>query len=389
MKLLYHHRTASRDGQEVHVRELIAALRGLGHEVAVVAPGGEADEGEGMGGGRGGVSVLRRLIPDAMMPLAARAYEEVFTRRLVRAGRALAPQAIYERHALDNRVGARAAAALGIPLLVEVNAPLAREQHEQGALKSLEPALRREIDVLRRADAVLAVTGVLERILVGDGVPADRVHVVHNGVSRSQLEAPRDRSLRGELGLGERDLVLGFIGFPRTWHRLDRVIAALARGRGGLASAVLLIAGEGPIVPDLLRDAQRLGVADRVRCIGVLDRAAVIPFLDALDVALQPAATRYASPLKLFEYLARGLPTLAPRQPNIEEIVVDGESARLFAPDDDEEFEMALAALASDAALRARLGRGARERIVAGGFTWERNATRVVAIAQRCAEEKR
>ena len=63
MKLLYHHRTASRDGQEVHVRELIAALRGLGHEVAVVAPGGEADEGEG-----GGANEIaqRRALPQPL-----------------------------------------------------------------------------------------------------------------------------------------------------------------------------------------------------------------------------------------------------------------------------------------------------------------------------------
>ena len=54
-------------------------------------------------------------------------------------------------------------------------------------------------------------------------------------------------------------------------------------------------------------------------------RADVPAFLDAFDVALQPKATPYASPLKLFEYPARGVAVLAPRQPNIEEVLAEAD----------------------------------------------------------------
>lgn len=389
MKLLYHHRTASRDGQEVHIRELIAALRGAGCEVEVVAPGGDDSSEHAMGGSRGLLGTLRTLLPDAFMPLAKWAYARLFTQRLIAAGRAFAPDALYERHALDNEVGRAAASRLGIPLLLEVNAPLAREEFETGRIPTLEPMLRREMTVVRSADAVLAVTRVLADILCADGVERDRIHVLHNGASASALDAPRDRSLRNRLAPDDRT-VLGFVGFPRPWHGLDRVVRFLARSTGArLRTSEMWIAGEGPAVEPLLSLARELGVENRVRCLGVLGRDQIVPFLDAIDVALQPAATRYASPLKLFEYLARGVAVLAPRQPNIEEIVRDGSSAILCDPSDDADFERALERLVTDPQVRERIGRGGRARIDEGGFTWASNARRVIEIARDAANRRK
>lgn len=389
MKLLYHHRTASRDGQEVHIRELIAALRQAGCEVEVVAPGGHDSSEQAMGGSRGLLGSLRTLLPDACMPLAKWAYARLFTKRLIAAGRRFAPDALYERHALDNEVGRAAAARLGIPLLLEVNAPLAREEFETGRIHELEPMLRREMSVVRTADVVLAVTQVLADILCADGVERSRVHVLHNGASASVLEAPRDRSLRDRLAPDDRT-VLGFVGFPRPWHGLDRVVRFLARSTELRSrTCEMWIAGEGPAVEPLMALARELGVEKRVRCLGVLGRDQIVPFLDAIDVALQPAATRYASPLKLFEYLARGVAVLAPRQPNIEEIVRDGSSAILCDPNDDADFERSLERLVTDPGVRERIGRGGRARIDEGGFTWESNARRVIAIAREAAARRK
>lgn len=388
MRLLYHHRTASKDGQEVHISELIAALRAAGAEVLVVAPSGSDSDGR-MGGSRGGLVRLRALVPDFLMPLAARAYEAVFTRRLIRAGRAFGADAVYERHALDNRTGVRAARALGVPLLLEVNAPLAREEAAEGKIADLAGRLGREIETLAAADAVLVVTRVLGEILAGDGVDRARIHVIPNGIALDSFMGPRDPAAKARLGLEGR-LVLGFVGFPRPWHGLDRVVRALAgAGAGPLRGAILLIGGEGPALPDLLRLAQDLGVAEQVVVRGVLDRGQVPAFLDAFDVALQPHATAYASPLKLFEYLARGVPVIAPAQANILEVLEHGRSGHLFQPGDDAAFARALTELAADPELRRRIGAGGRQRLLDGGFTWTANAERVLALARQLAEEGR
>ncbi len=393
MRILYHHRTASRDGQEVHIRELIAAFRALGHEVLVVAPGGDptATIGEGtgdMGGSRKGLGALRALVPDFLMPLANAAYSTLFKRKILTAGRRFRPDVVYERHALNNTVGRDTARALGVPLLLEVNAPLSREEFEQKRLHSLEPALSREMSVVRDAGIVFAVTDVLKRILIEDGVSPERIEVVHNGASSELLNAPVDRSRRQEFAPCS-EIVLGFVGFPRPWHGLDRILRVLASARSeALARTRFVVAGEGPAVGDLARISEELRLAERVRFIGVLGRCEVLSFLDAIDIGLQPAATRYASPLKLFEYLARSVPVIAPRQPNIEEIVVDERSALLFDPRAPGDLERQLVRLVEDTDLRRRIAAGGRSRIDEAGFTWSKNAERIARAAQRLVSSR-
>jgi glycosyltransferase involved in cell wall biosynthesis len=118
---------------------------------------------------------------------------------------------------------------------------------------------------------------------------------------------------------------------------------------------------------------------------GVVERDRVPSFVAAFDIAVQPAATSYASPLKLFEYLAAGCPIIAPRQPNVAEVLTDEVNALLFAPDEPQALANALERLVADPVLRERLGSAARATVKERGFTWLCNAERVVAEAQRLA----
>ena len=85
MKILYHHRTASRDGQAVHIEEMIAALRAQGHEVRVVAPqigGGDAGGAGSMGASAGWVRRLKARLPRGLYELLELAYSLLAYRRL-------------------------------------------------------------------------------------------------------------------------------------------------------------------------------------------------------------------------------------------------------------------------------------------------------------------
>ncbi|MBI5163256.1 MAG: glycosyltransferase, partial [Magnetospirillum sp.] len=98
MKILYHHRTVSKDGQDVHIEELIAAFRRRGHEVVVVAP--PSRRAAPFGGGGGGVARLRRLLPPAVAELLELAYSLPAFLRLVRAWLRHRPDLVYERYNL-------------------------------------------------------------------------------------------------------------------------------------------------------------------------------------------------------------------------------------------------------------------------------------------------
>jgi glycosyltransferase involved in cell wall biosynthesis len=99
------------------------------------------------------------------------------------------------------------------------------------------------------------------------------------------------------------------------------------------------------------------------------------------DIALQPRVVPYASPLKIFEYMACGRAIVAPDQPNIREILVDGETALLFDPDDPAALWRAIRRLAGDPDLREALGQSARRALEAADHTWRRNASRIIEAA--------
>jgi glycosyltransferase involved in cell wall biosynthesis len=100
----------------------------------------------------------------------------------------------------------------------------------------------------------------------------------------------------------------------------------------------------------------------------------------AFDVALQPAVVSYASPLKLFEYMAMGCAIVAPASPNIQEILTDQENALLFTPGDTQAFADAVEKVCQNSQLRKSIGQRAMDTIVTRGFTWENNARRVAEL---------
>ena len=132
MKILYHHRTASRDGQSTHIEEMIRGLRAVGCTVEETAP---AISGSATGGGSPGwVGMLKRRLPRPVYELAEIAYSWVAYRRLSARVSQFRPDAIYERYSLFLLAGVWVKRRFGIPLILEVNAPMAIERRQYGGL---------------------------------------------------------------------------------------------------------------------------------------------------------------------------------------------------------------------------------------------------------------
>lgn len=381
MRILYHHRIRSKDGQFVHLEEMVHALRELGHDVEVVGP--RRVEEERFGAGAGFVADLKRWLPGAAYETLELGYALTDYRRLAMAIARFRPDVIYERYNLYFPSGIWARRRLGVPLLLEVNAPLYDERRRFGALALPHLARWSEQYVWRSADLVLPVTEVLAGRVAAAGVPRERIHVIPNGINEQAFARLPDReSAKRRLGLAER-FVLGFVGFMRDWHGLDRVLRFMKdQPRPDLHA---LFVGDGPDRARLERIAVELGLASRLTITGVVQREHVPAAIAAFDVALQPAVVDYASPLKLFEYLYVGLPIVAPDSANIREILSDGDNGLLFDPERDESFRCALGRLLRDEALRRRLAARASETIRLRDLTWTGNARRVTRLAESLA----
>lgn len=378
MKILYHHRIRSRDGQAVHLEELIAALEEQGHEVLIAGP--EAFARASFGDDAKLLAQIKASVPKAIYELLEIGYNIPAYFRLRRAARRFQPQCIYERHNLYLLAGIWLKRRAGIPLLLEVNAPLARERAEHGGLGFRRLAAALERWVWRNADFVLPVTHVLAEEILAAGVAPDRIVVIGNAIDPNKF-APAVKTVAETGHKTDHQVVLGFTGFVREWHGLDVIIDALVRPE--LRNMQLTIVGDGPALPALKSQVQELGISDRVLFTGLVTRDRIANVVASFDIALQPKCVAYCSPLKLFEYMALGKAIVAPDQPNIREVLRTDGNGLLFDPDRPETLIDAIIKLANDGTLRARIGSAAADTIAQRGFTWAQNAQRVVAIAER------
>ncbi|HVY62493.1 MAG TPA: glycosyltransferase, partial [Planctomycetota bacterium] len=169
MKVTYHHRTLGDGAEGVHIAEIVRALRRLGHEVDVVALVGEPapDAAPVTANPRAAwIDALRRRVPRALFELAEMGYGLAAGARLLARTRRARPDFIYERYGLANLAGALASRALGVPLLLEVNAPIALERAEHEGGVSFPRALARlERAAFAAADRCLVVSTPLARHL--------------------------------------------------------------------------------------------------------------------------------------------------------------------------------------------------------------------------------
>jgi len=371
VKILYHHRTRSKDGQYVHIEEMIDALREQGHEVIIVAP--PSAESEAFGSDAGLVASLKRHLPQWFYELMELAYSLVAYRRLDKAVKLHRPDCLYERYNLFLPAGIWLKRRYKLPMLLEINAPIFEERARYDGLSLKRLARWSQGYAWRNADYVLPVTQVLADIVAAYGVERERIVVIPNGINEKRFaQAPDVAAAKTALGLQDK-LVLGFTGFVRDWHGLDKVIDLIAQDPPE-SSRHLLVVGDGPARAALEQQARNLNISHRVSFTGIVGRDDVARYVAAFDIALQPAVVAYASPLKLFEYLALGKAIVGPAQPNLMEILKDNHNAVLFDPEHSNGLPQAISRLCADAVLRQAIGTSARKTIQTKELTWRANA---------------
>ena len=380
MKILYHHRTLGDGAEGIHIASMVQAFRHLGHEVRVVSMIG-ADTNVSTPRTEWMSRIVRR-IPRVVYEAMELLYSVAGYIRLVSEIRRWQPDLLYERYALFNLAGVMAARRAGIPLVLEVNAPLAweRARYEQLTMRRLARACERM--VCRRADLVEVVSTPLKAHLLDLGVPAERIAVVPNGADPAVFcpdpEARRD--IRARLGIPSDCVVIGFSGILRPWHGAELLVDAVAALRTRRAVR-LLIVGDGPSRESIEARARACGLDRQITITGRLPHDEIPRYIAAFDIGVSPRTTFYASPMKVPEYMAAGVAVVAPRTANLTDLIADTRDGMLFTPDDADDLADTLRRLVEDSATRAAIGRAARETVLARR-TWWHNAALVLDQAR-------
>jgi glycosyltransferase involved in cell wall biosynthesis len=366
-------------GGSVHVQAVAEGLARLGHDVCVLRKGS-------------GVFLSREIGPplffrDAPPPLGVSQLRWMRRGTVRRIAREMRAEVIIERYHNFGGEGVLAADALGIPSVLEVNAPVI---DYPGSLKQrldralLVQPMRRWRERLCRLASLLVTptTRILpawvdpSKVLeIEWGADTERFKPAStSGVDRSHGVDPRGRDDR--VDRRGRRVVCVFSGAFRRWHGAVTLADTLARRtRAGDDRFAGLFIGDGPERAAAERAAAGIG---SITFTGALPHDQVPARLASADIGVAPFdVTRhpplqlsfYWSPLKIFEYMASGLPVVAPALPRLQQIVEHGREGWLYAPADPRGLDDALEALV-DPAVRAAMGTAARERVVRD-FSWQ------------------
>lgn len=297
---------------------------------------------------------------------------------------AVKPDVILTRYNLFNVSAVVVARLRRIPLVLEVNSPMAYENRRFNQEKWHLPVLPEWIERLnlRMAAAVVVVSKVLKDHFVRQGIPGAKIFVVPNGVD-PQAFSPQtpSRSVREKYGLHGK-VVIGFVGSFHYWHGVDNLLDFISDVVEGYDHVRFLLVGTGPLHGELQFAIRERGYSDRVILPGYVPHEKVPEYVSAMDIVLAPYPAMeffYFSPLKLFEYMACGKPVVASRLGQIAELIEDGVNGMLYAPEDLSEMAAKCRILIEQPELRAEIGRNARKSILAG-HTWRANAEKIVEV---------
>jgi glycosyltransferase involved in cell wall biosynthesis len=369
-----------RKGCSIHVQEVLRALRRAGAGVRLLAArlGGEAPHD-------------LADVPPYVLP-AAPAHADTATRErrgmaahdllLTELRRSGPFDLVYERYSLWSAAGITHARSSGVPGVLEVNAPLIDEQTEHRQLVHRHDAQRIARLAFASADVLVAVSRGVAHYLEGFAEASGRIHVIPNGVDPARFPESLAPSRPAPPGV----FTVGFVGSMKPWHGLNALVEAFDLLRASSPTpARLLIVGDGTGRAELERDVIRRGLAEAVEFTGVVRPDEVPALLASMDAAVAPYPPIdefYFSPLKVYEYMAAGLPVVASAIGSLTELFDDGRDGLLVPPGDAHALAKALTCLRHDPVLRDRLGQAARAK-AQRQHTWDAVVRRILHLAGR------
>lgn len=385
-------------GASLHLAEMVRALIERQAEVHVLAARVADSAGNSLDGApiadvggsrsarRSRESILSALGSGAGATLrseaASIAANQDMGRALERLHRSWRIDVVYERYALWGYAAAGFTRAHGIPHLLEVNAPLPEEQKRYRDLENEKLALVFQHHVFSSVSRVLVPSASLAPYVVSSGADASVVQVVPNAADPKRFRPHRRRRTGGRLT--DNTFTLGFVGSLKPWHGVDDMVRVFRRLYRTWPGYRLLVVGDGPLREEAEQKLRSWGLEPYARFTGATSHEDIPQWMSQMDVALAPYPKRaptYFSPIKIFEYMAGGVPIVASAVGQIDELLKNRRSALLHSPGAIAEMALCVEELRRKPSLRAKLSTEARA-VLVQNYTWSKNAQRVLAIVR-------
>jgi len=281
------------------------------------------------------------------------------------------PDLIWERSCRLHYAGLVMARRLGVPYVLEWKDNIA------SYWLSLYRSRARRMEKRKNSEADFIVTesAVLRSDLIREGIDGGKILVAQNAVDPEKFHRDVEAGLRTrkELGVKRETVLVGYLGSYAWYHGAGRLVKAMDVLRKRYVENVrCLMVGTGKEYDKMRRLAEKNGLLGSA----IIMKPGVPPhevpgILAALDIAVLPGSTDIICPIKIQEYMATELATLAPDYACNREVIDNGRTGMLFTPKDERALAEKIAMLAQDHAMRRTMGQKARKE-VEHCFTWEK-----------------
>ncbi len=293
---------------------------------------------------------------------------------------------------LDGLAALRVGKKLGIPVLYEIrafweDAAVGNGTGREGSLR-YRLTKRLETHAVKSADAVAVICEGLRGDLIARGIDPAKVIVSPNGVDLDLFgdPPPRDDALGESLALAADDVVIGYIGSFYDYEGIDDLIAAMPALVAAQPKARLLLVGGGPMEAALKAQAAASPAAGHIHFVGRVPHGEVERYYSLIDILAYPRKkmrlTDLVTPLKPLEAMAQGKLVAASDVGGHRELIEDGATGTLFAPDDPAAIADALAGLLENRTMWPERRRTARI-FVESHRNWSSNILRYEPVYQR------
>ena len=373
----------------------VRGVTGVRHDAPMAGTGAETGAGNGEEAGSETVDglVFYRTPGTASGPAGLREWHEagLLAARIVALAQDWRPDVLHAHSpALCGLAALRAGRRLGIPVVYEIRAfwEDAAVGNGTGREGNARYRLTRWLEdrVVAGADAVVTICQGLKDDLVARGVAPGKITIMPNGVDLALFGTPLapDRALAEQLDLGEGP-VIGFLGSFYPYEGLDDMIAAMPAIVAQVPGARLLLVGGGPAEHALRAQAEASQAAHAIRFVGRVPHHEVDRYYALADVVCYPRKamrlTDLVTPLKPLEAMAQGKLVAASAVGGHRELMRDGDTGTLFAPDDPAACADALALLLDDREAWDLRRAAARDHVRAR-HDWARNVERYQTVYQ-------
>ncbi|MBW2194212.1 MAG: glycosyltransferase family 4 protein [Deltaproteobacteria bacterium] len=365
-------------GCSVHVREMCSALASLGADVSIYALL------KGQGNWCSHMITEVQPFKAKWMGRDSRLILSNFKlyQKCKKQFRKKKPNLIYERYGLYGWAGIRLAKEFSVPIVLEVNSLLAEKEKNRLHFPNLAKTL--ENSIMKKATAVCCPSKVMKSLLLKRGLREEKILITPNGIDFKKFDIGMKVQKTDKLDKLHGKIVVGFVGSIRGFLGIDLILESAQHILSQRKDIHYLVIGDGRAFPDVKAYIRDNGLADQFTLTGGIPHTDIPKYIAAMDIGLAPYRHKepfHNSAMKIFEYMAMAKPVIASAQGQIKDIIRHKKNGLLVEPDDCEGLTRAILELVDQESVRQNMGLNARA-TVERGYTWEANASKVLAICR-------